>query len=161
MSRSAIFPPFMSSRYCEHDLQYLALCDESNVELILIGRDALNCDYFNCVLNVHQFMDLDRQIQEDGTELERGMTYEPLVGEMCMVKVNEKWYRSKFLGTGFNGSSQVYFIDYGVVCLVQRQNIRVSEKREISKRHKYFSIDFHSFIFLSHREYGIVPHVFR
>lgn len=131
MISSAIFPPFMASRYCEHDLQYLAL-RENNVKLILIGRDALNIDYFNCVLksNIRQFMDLDRQIQEDGAELERDMPYDPLVGEMCMAKVNGKWYRTKYLGIGFDGSSQLYCIDYGVVCLVQRQNIRVSTKRE-------------------------------
>lgn len=133
MSISANFPPFLSSRYCEHDLEYLTLREETNVELILMGRDDQNCDFFNCVLksDVRQFMELDRQIQLDGAELESDIPYEPLVDEICMVKVNGKWLRSKFLGIGSSEDQihwTVYCIDYGVNCLVSSQNIRVRTK---------------------------------
>lgn len=125
MSISPHFPPFMSFRYCEHDLTYKDV-EETNVYLFVLGKDNLQRTYYNCIVasDHDDFIELDRKIQRDGQQVEDGMIYQPLCGEVCLVKINGHWFRSKYLGIGPHGPS-VYCLDFGVVCSATPENFRV------------------------------------
>lgn len=123
---SPTFPPFMSHRYCEHDLPYIKI-DEKNVELIVLGTDTLLPIYTNCISKHHiePFAQVDQTIQEHGRQLENDMVYTPLPDEICMAKLdNGEWRRCKYIGADVELAA-IYCVDYGVVCAVKRDNIRV------------------------------------
>lgn len=118
----------MSSRYCEHDMVYSKLDRiDDGEEWIVLGVDGLEEDKFICIPKIclRGFMDVDNEIQKIGTQwLESGTNYRPLMYEMCMVKIENIWYRCKLFGKNRTGI-MMYAVDYGAVVTVAEENIRV------------------------------------
>lgn len=121
MQSAQILPtPFMAHRYCEHELLFQQF-NETNKELVVIGRDLLYRDCFKCVAkdDVANLRSVDAQIQSECRSIENWMVYDPLVGELCMAKTQELgWIRGSCL------SKNEAFVN--VVMNVARANIRVS-----------------------------------
>lgn len=119
---------FMAGRYCEHELPYLKLetIDEEEPDFIVLGLDDLEKSFHHCLPKkfLTNFEMVHEKVQEVGNRLEHGMAYQPFLLELCVVKIDSVWYRCKMLGKDEAGIL-VYTIDYGVICSVPEENIRV------------------------------------
>lgn len=106
---SAIFPPFMSYRYCEHELCYKRL-NSNDTELLVFGFDGIRPNLFNAIdlSQIKDFHDINEKINNDGMQ----------------AKVGDQWCRCKFLGQ-CGSDARVYDLDHGTIYLVSMQNIRV------------------------------------
>lgn len=121
-----IFPPFMANRYCEHDMRFQQINDV-NVALIVLGKNERYPLYTSCVAkkDLANFLKIDAEIQEKGQEIQNGMIYKPLPGELIMAKTDEfGWTRCHFIEKE-GSKAKVYCLDYGVFHQVDETDIRV------------------------------------
>lgn len=134
MARHAIYPPFMASRYCEHDLHFQQR-SEDNIKLVVLGRNERFPLYTVCVAedDVHKFRLVDAAIQTYGDVLENGVVYVPMVDEVIMVKTTKYgWARGYFLEESDGTFAKVFCLDFGVIVTVEQRCIRVNNFRLFS-----------------------------
>lgn len=119
----AIFPPFMSYRYCEHELCYKRL-NSNDTELLVFGFDGIRPNLFNAIdlSQIKDFHDINEKINNDGMQM--NIVYRALEKEVVLAKVGDQWCRCKFLGQ-CGSDARVYDLDHGTIYLVSMQNIRV------------------------------------
>lgn len=118
---------FMAYRYCEHQFNFQQI-NGKNKRLIVFGRDQRFANYWKCLDldDLHNLLSIDREIQAECVNLQRGSVYVPLLGELCMVKSDAMgWLRCSYLGE-IGEMSKMYSWDFGVTLNVQKSDIRVS-----------------------------------
>lgn len=111
-------------RYKFDDLQ-LRMVNETDQEMIILnsGQNIISCimsrDY-------EQFLQLTKDVQDQGRSQEKKPPYEPVLKEICLVPINGYWYRVEYQQELIENRAQVAMIDFGFAKVVNKKNIRVS-----------------------------------
>lgn len=121
----------LKKHYTLEDLKQIEI-NASDSLVVPLGLELLNDGFLMCIsdANINDFMVCDEIIQNYGNKVKNAPAYEPKEKELCVVKVTENeevcWYRGQYQQALVDDLAQIKCIDYGKICNVQVNNIRVS-----------------------------------
>lgn len=101
------------------------IVDETNQEIMILNASS---NVISCILSrdYEQFLELNKDIQDQGRSQAKKFPYEPLLKEICLVLINGYWYRIEYQQELIDERAQVVLIDFGSIEYVSTKNIRVS-----------------------------------
>lgn len=111
-------------RYKFDDLQ-LRMVNETDQEMIILNSGQ---NIISCIMSreYEQFLQLTKDVQDQGRSQEKKPPYEPVLKEICLVPINGYWYRVEYQQELIENRAQVAMIDFGFAKVVNKTNIRVS-----------------------------------
>lgn len=103
----------------------LRMVDETNQEIIILNSSS---NIICCILSrdYKQFLQLNKDIQDQGRSQAKNIPYEPVLKEICLVLINDYWYRVEYQQELIDERAQVALLDFGSIEFVSKKNIRVS-----------------------------------
>lgn len=129
---------FSDEKFCLHDLKYRK-CEGNSKELIVMGQctDNEDSDVVYCIekTELDGFLNDDEETQKLGKWREWYSAYKPTeLYELVLGKVETSvgfvWCRCLFLKS-LGSKVEMFCIDYGIVCFVDIEHIRVISKLTI------------------------------
>lgn len=110
---------------CKFDDLKLRMVDVTNQEIMIMNS---RNNIISCILSqdYKQFVQLNKDVQNQGQAQAKKPPYEPLLKEICLALINDYWYRVEYQQELIDERAQVALIDYGSIEVVSKRNIRVS-----------------------------------
>lgn len=131
---NAIVLPPLEDRFCVHDLQPKKV-NATNVCIIPLGWQSLPDNLMACILeeDLRCFESIQQAVQIYGESPTDPHTpfidsHLPFETELCVALVQGNWCRCMFIELlGDTKMGRVFALDYGIIALVEVDNIRVRE----------------------------------
>lgn len=125
---NSLVVPALEDRFCVHDLSRKKVFEKTNFGIYPLGSATLPENLVSCILDkdIESFLKMDREVQMYGENISTD-PYLPFEREVCVALINDIWCRCLFIQLmGSTKKGMVFSIDYGVIILIDVDDIRVS-----------------------------------